>query len=229
MADHTETHQHNRQRQKAIAPTIVQSAQPDPSSNVDVGRRIREIRTEREISIRSLAELSGLNVNTLSLIENGKTSPSVSTLQRIAGALELPITAFFEVKHPRKNMVFQKAGQSPCAVFTYGTIEDLGSGLTLRGGQPLLVTLKPQTDSGPDRIVHTGHEFIYCLDGYLQYDVEDKTFLLEPGDSLIFEAHLPHRWSNSGTIAARALLIICPTDENDQPTERHFVQANESE
>ena len=69
-----------------------------PSTEVNVGRRLRELRIERGLSIRALAEQSGLNVNTLSFIENGKTSPSVSTLQQVAAALELPINAFFEIK-----------------------------------------------------------------------------------------------------------------------------------
>lgn len=63
---------------------------------IDVGRNLRDLRAERELSIRSLAELSGLNVNTLSMIENGKSSPSVSTLQQLASALTVPITDFFE-------------------------------------------------------------------------------------------------------------------------------------
>ena len=52
------------------------------------------VAAERGLSIRTLAERSELNVNTLSLIENSKTSPSVSTLQQIAAALEVPIDGF---------------------------------------------------------------------------------------------------------------------------------------
>ncbi len=191
-------------------------------SEVNVGRRIRQLRAEAGLSIRALAEASDLNVNTLSLIENGKTSPSVSTLQRLAVTLNVPLTAFFETESPEVRLVFQKAGQRPRAAFSHGVMEDLGTGLTLRGGQPLIVILEPQADSGPTPIVHTGHEFVYCLEGRLTYIVEGQEYLLEPGDSLIFEAHLPHRWGNFGDSPTRSMLIICPTDENDRPTERHF-------
>lgn len=190
---------------------------------VDVGGQLRQLRTQLGLSIRALAELSGLNVNTLSLIENGKTSPSVSTLQQLAKALQVPITAFFESEPAQKSVVFQKAGRRPRATFAHGTLEDLGAGLTLRGGQPLLVTLEPRADSGRTPIVHTGHEFVYCLEGRLLYTIEDMSYLLESGDSLIFEAHLPHRWENVGTNPTLSLLILCPTDENDHPTDRHFV------
>ncbi|MCB0148406.1 MAG: helix-turn-helix transcriptional regulator, partial [Caldilineaceae bacterium] len=70
-----------------------------------VGQRLRQLRTERGMSIRALADASGLSVNTLSLIENGKISPSVSTLHRAAAALGVIITAFFEVPAPRRNVV----------------------------------------------------------------------------------------------------------------------------
>jgi transcriptional regulator with XRE-family HTH domain len=191
--------------------------------DIDVGRQLRDVRSSHGLSLRALSKLSGLNVNTLSLIENGKTSPSVSTLQLLAAALQVPITAFFESEPARKSIVFQKTGVRPRAALDFGALEDLGAGLTLRGGQPLLVTLKPGMGSGGTPIVHTGHEFVYCLEGQLEYTIQGEKYLLESGDSLIFEAHLPHQWRNAGSNVLRSLLIICPTDDNDRPTELHFI------
>ncbi len=205
-------------------PKSIAALEPsDGVYEVDVGGRIRHFRRENSLSIRALADQSGLNVNTLSLIENGKTSPSISTLQQIAAALRVPMTAFFENETARQRLVFQQAGQRPRADFSSGVLEDLGAGLTLRGGQPLLVTLHPGASSGPNAIVHTGFEFVYCLEGLLSYTVEDRNYLLSPGDSLIFEAHLPHSWMNAGAADVRSLLIICPVDDNDRPTVRHFA------
>jgi len=93
---------------------------------VNVGHRLRELRNERELSIRALAERSGLNVNTFSLIENGKTSPSVSTLQQIAAALEVPMTAFFETEVPKNSVAHIVARNRPRLAFAHGTLEDLG-------------------------------------------------------------------------------------------------------
>ena len=207
------------ERRKKINPNLP----PTTESDVDVGKSIRQLRTDAGLSIRALAEASHLNVNTLSLIENGKTSPSVSTLQRLASTLQIPLTAFFEAKIPERHLTFQKAGQRVGASFAYGMMEDLGGGLTLRGGQPLIVTLEPRTDTGSPPIVHTGHEFVYCLEGQLTYIVEGQEYLLEAGDSLIFEAHLPHCWGNFGGKPTRSLLVISPADENDHPTEMHFL------
>jgi transcriptional regulator with XRE-family HTH domain len=65
------------------------------ADSVDVGQRLRSLRDERQISMRALARRSGLSANALSMIERGLTSPSVSTLNKLAMALEVLITAFF--------------------------------------------------------------------------------------------------------------------------------------
>jgi len=193
------------------------------ADEINVGRRLRALRNAQRLSLRALAERSGLNFNTLSLIENNKTSPSVSTLQQLSQALAVPITAFFETGQERQKILFQKAHQRPKAAFTHGALEDLGAGMTLGGGQPLLITLNPGADTGPVPITHTGQEFVFCLTGRISYTIDGRDFLLEAGDSMIFEAHLPHRWGNPDRTPASALLIFCPSDENDRPTERHFL------
>lgn len=187
-----------------------------------MGRRLRELRVARGFSLRALAAKSGLNVNTLSLIENQRTSPSVSTLQQLAQTLQVFISAFFETNQGNKQVVYQKTGSRPRAAFTHGSIEDLGAGMLRFGAEPLIVTLEPHADSGKTPIVHTGREFVYCLEGQITYTVDTDTYRLEPGDSLLFEAYLPHRWNNSGDIPSRNLLVLCPLDERDRPKVRHF-------
>jgi transcriptional regulator with XRE-family HTH domain len=190
---------------------------------IHVGERLRVIRTQSGLSIRSLAERSGLNVNTLSLIENGRTSPSVGTLQQLAQSLQVPITAFFETDHGDKKAIFQKEGARPRATFTHCLMEDLGAGMPRFGAEPLIVTINPHANSGKHSIVHTGREFVYCLEGRIAYTVGTETYLLELGDSLLFEAYLPHHWENKDATSSRALLVLCPMDDRDRPTERHFV------
>lgn len=212
--------QRSRRRRHA---TIFQEPARGTGIEVNVGNRLRVLRTEQGLSLRLLAEMSGLNVNTLSLIENGRTSPSVSTLQQLARALEVPIGSFFEASEAAQDVVFQKAGQRPRVAFAHGTAEDLGAGTMMQGAQPLLVTLHPGTDSGSAPIVHTGHEFAYCLEGQMTYTIAERRYVLEAGDSLIFEAHLPHTWSNAGPILTRSLLILCPNDVNEDVAEQHFA------
>ena len=79
--------------------------EPEPeeksAENIDVGLRLRVLREERGVSMRALARRSGLSANALSMIERGLASPSVSTLNKLAMALEVPIMAFFH-SEPRK-------------------------------------------------------------------------------------------------------------------------------
>ena len=195
---------------------------------VEVGQRLRQIRTDRGLTIRDLAKKSGLNVNTLSMIENGKNSPSLGTLRQLSIALQTPISAFFEVSTPQQSIAYYKAGQRPAVSFAYGLLEDLGAGLPRQEIESYLVTLKPNSNSDENLMVHTGLEIVYCLEGELTYTIQDRTFLLEPGDSLFFEAYLPHRWQNMGPTPARSLLVLCPSDAQDNPMERHFALQTDS-
>jgi transcriptional regulator with XRE-family HTH domain len=203
-------------------PSTTNSATSDDS--IDVGARLRMLRAGAGLSIRALAEMSGLNVNTLSLIENGKTSPSVGTLQQLAGALGVPVTEFFETAQGSKTVVHQISGERPRALFAHGIVENLGAGMSRFGAEPLVVTLEAKADSGKNPIVHTGREFVYCLEGSVTYTVDTETYLLEPGDSLLFEAYLPHRWKNVDAQPSRVLLVLCPMDSRDQPVLRHFAR-----
>jgi len=192
------------------------------NEEVCVGKCLREIRRQRGLSMRLLAKMSGLNVNTLSLIENGHTSPSVCTLQQLAQSLHVSMTDFFQTNQGSKNWVYQKQGNRPCVPFEHGAMEDLATGMPRFGVEPILVTFEPNASSGNRPIVHTGREFVYCLEGHIVYTVESEKYLLESGDSLIFEAYLPHNCENIDATPSRILLVLCPTDERDQPLERHF-------
>ncbi len=199
-----------------------QTPEDEPAAEALVGRRLRALRAQLGLSLRALAAKSGLNINTLSLIENGKTSPSVSTLQQLARALEVPITALFEPEVEQKRVVFLRHDQRPRAFFETTRMENLGQGLTGNVVQPFVVTLEPGAGSGTRWIVHTGHEFVYCLSGQVLYQIEDQSYPLEPGDSLLFESHLPHRWQNPATEPSQVLLVLYACDVREEPGGRHF-------
>ncbi len=191
-------------------------------AEVLVGRKLRELRTRKGLSLRALADRSGLNVNTLSLVENGKSSPSVGTLQQLALALEVPIATFFASEPVEKRVVFTQADQRPLAAFGSTQMQNLGKDLIGSIVQPFAVTLKPGMGSGDRMIVHTGHEFVYCLSGSIRYQIEQEEYILRPGDSLVFQAHLPHCWENNGGDSAQILLILYPSDAREALGGRHF-------
>ncbi len=187
-----------------------------------VGQRLRELRNKRGFSLRILSELSGLNINTLSLIENGRSSPSVGTLHQLALTLDVPITTFFESEKLANRVIFSSSEQRPQVMFGGTRMHNLGKDLRGNKVQPFIVDLDPGSGSGSQMIVHTGHEFVYCLSGTVNYLIEKEHYCLKPGDSLVFEAHLPHCWENPGGGTARIILVFYPADESDKPGSRHF-------
>jgi transcriptional regulator with XRE-family HTH domain len=187
-----------------------------------LGRCLRELREDRGFSLRALAEESSLSVNTISLIENGKSTPSVTTLQKISLALQVPIGAFFHSEQEGPKVIHTRAGQRGRSPFRSGHMEDLGQELAVDAFRPILVTLEPESNSGVDPLIHTGFEFVYCLSGRIAYLVENKRYLLEPGDSLFFEAHLPHCWQNLSAEPSQKILVLCPLDARERSVERHF-------
>jgi transcriptional regulator with XRE-family HTH domain len=192
------------------------------AASVDVATSLRELREAQNISMRALAAKSGLSANALSMIERGKTSPSVSTLYKLADALGVSITAFFGTKNEKRQIVFLKADQRTHMAFTRGVFEGLGGTEFAGRVEPFMLTLEAGASSGPRSIVHSGHEFVFCLRGKLEYYVDKQFFMLESGDSLLFESKLKHRWKNPGSTVTTALVIISGFAEGEQPNAMHW-------
>ena len=192
------------------------------SSSVNVGIRLRELREGMNISMRALAARSRLSANALSMIERGKTSPSVSTLYKLADALGVPITTFFGAQASRDRIVFIKAETRTRVPFQGGLWEGLGGEKFVGRVEPFMITVESGASSGLHSMVHTGHEFVFCLRGHLEYHVENQAFDLEPGDSLIFAAHLHHRWRNVGNAVTNALIVLSDFSEGEHPVIMHM-------
>jgi transcriptional regulator with XRE-family HTH domain len=190
--------------------------------SVNVATSLRELREARNISMRALAAKSGLSANALSMIERGKTSPSVSTLYKLADALGVSITAFFGSDSKKSQVVFLKSDERPRISFTRGVFEGLGGSQFAGRVEPFMLTLESGASSGPRNIVHSGHEFVFCLRGRLEYYVDKQTFQLESGDSLLFESKLKHRWKNPGGTVTTALVIISGFAEGEEPHAMHW-------
>lgn len=193
--------------------------------SVDVGGRLRELRVERGKSMRALARASGLSTNALSMIERGRTSPSVSTLYKISEALEVPITAFFRIEPPKQEIVFRRASERKRVNFPQGIWEGLGGESFVGHVEPFMLTLQPGGCSGPYGMLHTGHEFVMCLEGQIEYEVEGTQYLLNPGDSLIFAAQLRHRWCNVSETTSRAIFVLAGFEQGERPSEFHLTSS----
>ncbi|MDZ7844256.1 MAG: helix-turn-helix domain-containing protein [Anaerolineales bacterium] len=193
------------------------------AKSVIVGERLQELREARDLSIRAVARLSGLSANALSVIERGKSSPSVSTLYKIADALEVPVTAFFQEPAPVENVVFIQASQRNRIPFHRGLWEDLGGERFSGQVEPFMLTLEAGASSGRFPMGHSGHEFVFCLRGQLEYVVENQSYLLESGDSLLFAGNMEHEWRNPGDKVTSALFVLTGYRDDESPSKYHLV------
>ena len=190
--------------------------------SINIGERLRDLREARNISMRALAAKSGLSANALSMIERGRASPSVSTLYKLAEALGISITSFFGSDTQRTQIVFLKSDERTRMSFTRGVFEGLGGEQFVGRVEPFMLTLENSANSGPRSMSHTGHEFVFCLRGELEYQVERQIYHLESGDSLLFAAHLKHKWKNRGRNVATAIIIISGFEEGEELHAMHW-------
>ncbi|MGB3244522.1 MAG: XRE family transcriptional regulator [Sulfitobacter sp.] len=181
---------------------------------VAIGRQVRRYRRQQEITVADLAQLTGLSIGMLSKIENGNTSPSLTTLQTLANALSVQITSFFKGFEERREATHTKSGEGvetdragTRANHQYnllGHIGANGSGVIV---EPYLITLTHTSDVFPT-FQHGGIETIYMLEGEVDYRHGDKVYPLKPGDTLFFDADAPHGPERLVVLPARYLSII---------------------
>ena len=191
-----------------------------------VGGRLLEIRQARGLSLRALASSSGLSMNAIGRIERGESSPTVSTLQRLATALAVPLLEFFRVE-PGLATVLVRRDERLRSRNGGALIESLGSGLPGQSLGPFLMTLDPGTSGGEESIHHAGEEFVLCMEGEVEVTVDGAPHRLATGDSLLFLAHQPHLCRNlSDDRSARVLIVIlAPPDEIHTTQQRHLMIA----
>jgi transcriptional regulator with XRE-family HTH domain len=187
-----------------------------------VGLKIRELREQRNLSLRALAEMCNVSPNTVSLIERGLSSPSVDTLQRLASGLRVPIVAFFESGDSQARLILMQSANRTRSRVPGMMIEHLGSGLADHAFASFLITMEPGISTNTTPIEHSGAEWVYCLEGLVEYEVEGRKYRVAPGDNLLFDASLPHRWRNPGPEQAQMLLILDAGERHDLTVEQHL-------
>jgi transcriptional regulator with XRE-family HTH domain len=179
-----------------------------------IGSELRALRRKRGLSLAAAAEASGLSQGMLSKIENGATSPSLATLQSLANALDVPVTAFFRRYEEPRPAVHVRAGEAVTAEragtragHQYGLLGHLGAHSGRVTVEPYLITLTAGSDVFPT-FQHEGLEFLYMLEGAVDYRHGDRLYPLRPGDSLFFDADAPHGPEVLVELPARFLSVI---------------------
>jgi transcriptional regulator with XRE-family HTH domain len=177
-----------------------------------IGLEVRRFREKLGITISELAKSADMSAGMLSKIENGATSPSLSSLQALSKALQVPVTSLFRGFEEIRDASFVKAGQGL-------TIERRGTraghqyqllGHSPHGPvmvEPYMITLTAQSDVFPT-FQHSGLEMLYMLEGNVVYRHGGKTYDMHPGDTLFFDADVPHGPEELKKLPARYLSVI---------------------
>jgi len=187
---------------------------------IAIGREVKAHRLQQQITVAELSAKTGLSAGMLSKIENGLTSPSLTTLQTLANVLSVPITAFFKGFEERRTAVHTKAGEGveaeregTRAGHQYNLLGHIGANASGVIVEPYLIVLNDESDVFPT-FQHSGIETIYMLEGAVAYRHGDHVYDLEPGDTLFFDADAPHGPEVLRKLPARYLSIIAYPQES---------------
>jgi transcriptional regulator with XRE-family HTH domain len=175
-----------------------------------IGPKVKKLRQEQRLSLQQLAVKAEVSAAAIHKIERNDMVPTITTLLKIATALERPVTYFVERAGDQPEPVaFTPASERP-EVFTPH------AGLTLAGisgpyapfrSAAALATVDPGAHSGDKPLVHAGEELVFTLEGTLVFDIAGTRHEVGVGDALHFMGDQPHHWVNEGTSEARVLWI----------------------
>ena len=192
--------------------TAVRKPKPEPQAKragVDVGARLKSVRTARGFSQRDLAGRAGVTNGMISMIEQNKHSPSVATLNRLTDALGLSFAEFFSLELPTDRAIFYS--RQDLVPLTEGrvTFRVVAGERGDKAVQILHEVYEPGGDTGAEMLTHRGEEGGIVLEGEIELTVGDQKRMLATGDAYYFESTTPHRFRNTGK--RRAVIVSACT------------------
>jgi transcriptional regulator with XRE-family HTH domain len=175
-----------------------------------IGPKLRELRAQRSLSLQQLAELSDVSAAAIHKIERNGMVPTITTLLKIAGALNRPVSYFVEETEPDNRPVSFTPANDRRNLFTSHQGIDL-SAISGPYGRFFLAgavaEVEPGATSGRKPMEHPGEELVLMLEGVLEVDVDGAPYRLTPGDSLHWRTDRPHRWRNPTEEPCRAVWL----------------------
>lgn len=177
---------------------------------MDVGARLRAARLKVGLSQRELARLSGVNNGTISLIEQNKISPSVSSLKRLLDTVSISLGEFFGTADAQREQRFFRA--SDMAEFGSRGVyfRQVGANIPGRKLQILRERYRPSGDTGDAMLGHPGEEGGVVLKGSIEVTVGDESAVLSAGDAYYFDSSIPHRFRNLGDEECEIVSVCTP-------------------
>jgi transcriptional regulator with XRE-family HTH domain len=179
-------------------------------SEKEMGARLRQLRSARKVSVRRLAELTEFSASFISQVENGQASPSISSLERIAGALGVTLGEFFTAadRTGDAHLLVRDGGRRQLrSSWSIAQIEALGPMDGDRPLEPIVITLESGGRSGKRPRTHTMEQFAFVLKGKVLLRVDDRIYALKAGDAVTILRRQERLWENKGRSPARILIV----------------------
>jgi transcriptional regulator with XRE-family HTH domain len=176
---------------------------------MQLGRKIRDLRLRRGLTVQQLAEATGLSKGFVSQVENGRTSPSLATLSDLARSLETSV-AWLVVEEDLVPYVVRRTERPRMSVNGSGSRVEVMSAQPRRNLELLQAELPPGVSMGGKRQFHHGEEVVLCIEGRIRLVCGDHVVQLEAGDSCHFDGRVPHSIDNAGDTTARLFIALTP-------------------
>lgn len=176
------------------------------------GEKLRAVRERKGRTMKDVAEKAGVSESLISQIERNRISPAIDTLLRIADVLDIDFEYLFsDYRKTRKVSIVKRADRSLHTIqgITYEQLARM-PGDQSSGIEAYYMSVPAGCASGSDEYGHPGRELGVIVDGQATFSIGGEEYALESGDTIAFESDVPHRLTNTGTSALRALWIITP-------------------
>lgn len=181
-----------------------------------VGSKIREIREAAQLTLQDLSARSGLSKAVIAEIESGEVAPPVSTLLKLARALNVGMAHFFQdPMGVGKISVTRKGDRIPIKKRPHhheGEVdyiyESLETSKPDKHMEPLFVEFLPMETGDMVFSFHEGEEFVYLLEGRLEFRTDDRVEVLEAGDAIYFDSDVNHAFRGLDGRSARAVVVV---------------------
>lgn len=170
------------------------------------GARLRQLRTQRRLTLKDLAAQSGLSRAFLSRLESGDRQASISAALMLAKIFRVSLASLFEVPAAEPHCTIIRSGdavEKSVNGLKYTPLSDVGRMFNLR---PIRVKVSPSR-RGNEHYHHEGEEWVYVLHGQLTLSLVGKKYDLDEGDAAHFESRYPHRLIARGGRQAEVLVV----------------------
>ena len=180
-------------------------------TEVDISKNITEYRKRKNMTIKELANLTGVTPSLLSQIEKGSANPSINTLRQISSVLEVPLFNFFINDVPTESLVVRKYSRKKIMFpeddsFAYELLTPNTKGEI----ELMLMKIPPQGLSSKEQFSHVGEEVAYVIKGNVRLYLNDSIIDLNCGDSVKILPYSNHKWENVGDYDCEVIFAVTP-------------------